>query len=78
MSRLPVPFTGSPLGFFFDNRNAGPVHLNIDNRNRFSHDDRQMKLQSPVHLGLLASGDLCADGFGGTFDGFGGDFETGE
>jgi hypothetical protein len=35
-------------------------------------------LQGLVHGGLFASADVGADGFGGTFDGFGGYFETGE
>jgi hypothetical protein len=37
-----------------------------------------MQLQSLLHRGLFASGDIGADRFGGTFDGFGGYFETGE
>ena len=78
IGRLPVHFTHSPHGFFSDNGNTGPVHLYVENRNRLSHHDRQMQLQSLLHRGLFASGDIGADRFGGTFDGFGGYFETGE
>ncbi len=32
----------SPLGFLFDNGSTGPIHLQVENGNRLSHDDRQV------------------------------------
>jgi hypothetical protein len=78
MRRLPVHFPCAPRGFLFDHGHTSPVHLYIENRNRCSHNDRQMQLQRLFHGVVFTAGDIGADGFGGTFDGFGGYFETGE
>src|SRR6185437_6129432 len=78
MSRLSVHFTHAPLGFFLNNGHTGSVHLYVENRNRLSHDDRQMQLQRLIYRALVAFCDIGADGFGGAFDGFGGYFETSE
>jgi len=37
-----------------------------------------VQLQCLIHCGLFASGNICADRFGGTFNGFGGYIEAGE
>ena len=75
---LPVDLAGSTLGFFFDDGNAGAIHLYMENRNRFSHDHRQIQLHSVVDRRVLAQGDVAADRFGSTFDGFGRYLKTGE
>lgn len=75
---LSVRFTCSPLSLFFDHRNACAVHLNIENRNRFSDGDRQMQLQGLIDGGLFASGDVRADGLCCPLDGFGSYLEIGE
>jgi hypothetical protein len=72
VGRLPICFTRSPLGLLFDHGNAGPIHPDIENRNRLAHDHRQMQLRGLVHGGLFALTDIGADGFSRSFNRFGG------
>jgi len=70
--RLAILFTDAAFGFFVHHRDAGAIHLHIQNRNAWSHRDRQLQLQGSPELALLTNFDIFSDGFGRTFHGFGG------
>jgi hypothetical protein len=65
------------LGLFLYNRNAGPVHLHIENRNRLADDDGQIQLNGFADLALLAGSNIGANRLRRALYRFGGHFETG-
>ena len=64
-------------GFFVHHGHAGAVHLHIQDRDGFAHDDRQVELHRAVNLVLLPSRNIGADGFRHTLDGLSGDLQAG-
>jgi len=62
----------------FDYRYSRPIHLHIEDRNRFAYHHRQIQLDGPLDLFLLASGDTFSDGFGRPLHCFGGHLQIGE
>ena len=76
MSRLPLHFADPALGLFLYDWDSGPVHLHTENRNRFSHDDGELQLNSLLHSGLFAFSNVAADPFGSSFDGLSGHLES--
>jgi len=67
-----------PNGLFLHYRHAGPIHLHIQDGNRFTHHDRQIQLHRPLDLFPLACGDVFAYGFRYPLYGFGGHVQIGE
>jgi hypothetical protein len=61
MRGLTVGLALSTQSLFLHHRNSGPVHLHIQNGNRFTGDDRQIQLQSFLDLSLLALGDIASE-----------------
>ena len=55
-----------------------PIHLHVQDRDRFAHHDGQIQLHGSLNLCLLARGDILAYGFRCPLHGFGGDLQTGE
>ena len=78
MRWLAILFTEAAFGFLVHHRNAGAIHLHIQNRNTGSHRDRQLQLQGSLELALLAKFDIFSDGFRRTLYGRGCDRETGQ
>jgi hypothetical protein len=78
MRRLTVGLALPTQSLFLHHRDSGPVHLHIQDGNRFPGDGRQIQLQSFLDLCLLALGDIASDSLGDTLDGFGGHLQTGQ
>jgi len=78
MRGLTVGLALPTQSLFLHHRDSGPVHLHIQDGNRFAGDDRQIQLQSFLDLSLLALGDIASDGLGDTLHGFGGHLQTGQ
>ena len=74
---LPVNLALPAHGFLFHHGYAGSVHLRIQNRNRFSHDNRQVQLHGPLNLGLLARGDIFSHRLCRALYGLGGHLQIG-
>jgi hypothetical protein len=64
MPGLTVGLALPTQSLFLHHRNSAPVHLHIQDGNRFAGDDRQIQLQSFLDLFLLALGDIASDGLG--------------
>src|SRR5271166_823393 len=50
--RLSLHFAGAPFGFGFSDRNAGTIHLHIEDGNGLAHHDGQVQLQGALYLPL--------------------------
>jgi len=59
-----IEFAFAAGRLLFNYRHARAVHLKIEDRNWFAHDDRQIQLHGAVDLLLLASRDIGTDVFG--------------
>src|SRR5712671_1527337 len=59
---LAVRFTLTPQGLFLHYGYTGPVQLNIQDGNWFSHHEGQIQLNGSLNLHLLAGGDIAPDG----------------
>lgn len=78
MRWLPVGLALPTQSLFLHYRDSGPIHLHIQDGNRFTGDDRQIQLQRFLDLCLLALGDIASDGLGDTLYGFRGYLQTGQ
>ena len=78
MGRLAFRLALPAHRLFLHHRHSRPIHLHIQDRNGFAHDDRQIQLHGPLDLLLLACGDILSDGFRRPLHGFGGHLQIGE
>jgi hypothetical protein len=63
---------------FLYHRYARPIHLHIEDGDRFAHDHRQIQLHGPMHLLSLARGDILPNRLRRSLHGFGGHIQIGE
>ena len=76
MRRLARDLAGTALGFGLHHRNAGAVHLDIEQRHGGGANFRQFQLFGTLDPGLLTRFDVGADGLGVALHGLGGHFNT--
>ena len=63
---------------FLHHGDSGPIHLHIQDRNGFAHDDRQIQLQGFLDLFLLTLDDIVSDRFCRALHRFGGHLQAGQ
>ena len=78
MGRLAFRLALPAHRLFLHHRHSRPIHLHIQDGNRFAHHDRQIQLHGSLDLLLLACGDILADRFRRSLHGFGGHLQIGE
>ena len=78
MGRLAVRLALPAHRLFLHHRYARPIHLHIQDRNRFPHHDRQIQLHGALNLPLLALSDVASDGLRGALHRLGGHLQAGQ
>jgi hypothetical protein len=78
MGRLTVGLALAAHRFFLDHRHSGPIHFDIENRNRLAGDNGKIELDRPLHLLALALSDILSNRFGGALDRLGSHLQTGQ
>src|SRR6266853_199828 len=74
--RLAIRSSGPAFGFSRNNGDLDTIHQHIHFRNVLFGNQRQDQLFGAADFLRVPVGDLRANGFGGAFDGFGGDLQT--
>ena len=78
MGRQAIELAGPAGRLFLHDRHTGAIHLDIENGDRFTHDEGQIQLECPIDLLLLAPCDIGAGRFGHALDGFSGEIQAGQ
>ena len=78
MGRLAVSLAFASLYLFLHYRHSRPIHLHIQNRNGFTHNDGQVQLNGFADFALLAGGDVGSDGLRRALHRFGGHLQSGQ
>jgi hypothetical protein len=73
-----LDFARAAVGFRLHYRHTGAVHLEVEHGYGGDADLGKVQLLGTVNLGLVARGDIGADGFGMAFHGLGSDLQTGQ
>jgi hypothetical protein len=76
--RLPFRLALPAYRLFFHYRYSRPIHLHIQDWNRFAHHHRQIQLHGPLYLLLLACCDILSYGFRRPLHCFGGHLQARE
>jgi hypothetical protein len=76
--RLTLGLAAPSLRLFLHYRDAGAVHLNVEDGKRFADDDGQIQLDGFPDLLLLALSDVVSNRFGGALHRFGGHLQSGQ
>ncbi len=75
---LAVVLALASLRLFFHYWDSGPIHLHIQNRNRFTHNDGQVQLDGLADFPLFAGGDVGSDGLRRALHRFAGHVQSGQ
>jgi len=67
-----------PTVSFFTKQYTGSIQFDVQDGHGLADDQRQIQLHGTIDLGLLASRNICADGFSHAFHRFGGEFQAGQ
>jgi hypothetical protein len=78
VGRLPLVLAWPAHRLLLHHRYSGPIHLHIQDRDRFAQHHRQIQLHGPLDLLLLVHSDILSDGFRRPLHGFGGDLQIGQ
>lgn len=78
MGRLAFGLALPAHGFLFHDGHSGSIHLRIQHRDRFSHNNRQIQLHGPLDFCLLARGDIFPDSLRRALHGLGGHLQIGQ
>jgi hypothetical protein len=78
MGRLTVRLRLAAYGFLADHRRSGPIHFDIENRNRLADDDGRSQLDGLLHFFLFTLIDVFFNCFRDALNRFGSHFQTGQ
>jgi hypothetical protein len=76
MGRLAVRLALAVHCLFPYHRHSGPIHLDVENRNRLADDDGQIQLDGLLHFFLFTLSNVFSDRFRHALDRLGGHFQT--
>src|ERR1700677_3815370 len=78
MGWLTVRLALAAYSFLLDHWHSGPIHFDIENRNRLAEDSGKIQLDRFVDLLALMLSDIFSDGFCGTFHRLGSHLQPGQ
>jgi len=78
MGRLTVHLALAAYSFLLDHRHSGPIHFDIENRNRLAEDSGKIQLDRFVDLLALTSSDILSNSFCGTLHRLGSHLQPGQ